>query len=34
MHRDGHTFTVSANGVWLVRAVPSRFLREPRSARS
>lgn len=26
MHRAGHVFRVSANGVWLVDAVPSRFL--------
>jgi putative RNA 2'-phosphotransferase len=30
MHRDGHVFHVSANGVWLTRAVPSRYLRFPR----
>ncbi|MFJ3231317.1 RNA 2'-phosphotransferase [Streptomyces sp. NPDC086787] len=32
MHRDGHVFQVSANGVWLTRAVPPRYLRfaEPR----
>jgi putative RNA 2'-phosphotransferase len=28
MHADGHSFTVSANGVWLVPTVPSRYLRE------
>ncbi|NEA82671.1 RNA 2'-phosphotransferase [Actinospica acidiphila] len=27
MHRDGHVFHVSANGVWLTAAVPSRYLR-------
>jgi putative RNA 2'-phosphotransferase len=27
MHADGHSFTVSANGVWLVPTVPSRYLR-------
>ncbi|MBB4897872.1 RNA 2'-phosphotransferase [Streptomyces griseomycini] len=27
MHRDGHVFRVSANGVWLTRAVPVRYLR-------
>ncbi|MET8942882.1 RNA 2'-phosphotransferase [Streptomyces sp. NPDC004542] len=27
MHRDGHVFHVSANGVWLTKAVPSRYLR-------
>ncbi|WP_081238399.1 RNA 2'-phosphotransferase [Streptomyces viridosporus] len=29
MHRDGHVFRVSANGVWLTRAVPARYLRFP-----
>ncbi|MFE1203402.1 RNA 2'-phosphotransferase [Streptomyces sp. NPDC058762] len=29
MHRDGHVFRVSANGVWLTKAVPSRYLRFP-----
>ncbi|MFJ5150644.1 RNA 2'-phosphotransferase [Streptomyces sp. NPDC088353] len=27
MHRDGHVFHVSANGVWLTQSVPSRYLR-------
>ncbi|MGV9337176.1 RNA 2'-phosphotransferase [Streptomyces sp. NPDC003688] len=27
MHRDGHVFRVSANGVWLTKAVPARYLR-------
>lgn len=27
MHRDGHVFQVSANGVWLTRAVPPEYLR-------
>ncbi|MEU6392494.1 RNA 2'-phosphotransferase [Streptomyces sp. NPDC046939] len=27
MHRDGHTFRVSANGVWLTAAVPPEYLR-------
>ncbi|MFB7913735.1 RNA 2'-phosphotransferase [Streptomyces sp. NPDC056061] len=27
MHRAGHTFYVSANGVWLTAAVPPPFLR-------
>ncbi|MFF8591658.1 RNA 2'-phosphotransferase [Streptomyces sp. NPDC015220] len=27
MHRDGHVFHVSANGVWLTKAVPPRYLR-------
>ncbi|MFJ9679846.1 RNA 2'-phosphotransferase [Streptomyces sp. NPDC101194] len=27
MHRAGHTFYVSANGVWLTDAVPPAFLR-------
>jgi putative RNA 2'-phosphotransferase len=26
MHADGHSFTVSANGVWLVPTVPARYL--------
>ncbi|WP_338698311.1 RNA 2'-phosphotransferase [Streptomyces sp. Q6] len=29
MHRAGHTFRVSANGVWLTAAVPPRYLRFP-----
>jgi putative RNA 2'-phosphotransferase len=29
MHRDGHEFRVSANGVWLTRAVPPQYLRFP-----
>ncbi|MFF9806860.1 RNA 2'-phosphotransferase [Streptomyces coeruleorubidus] len=29
MHRDGHGFQVSANGVWLTQAVPARYLRLP-----
>lgn len=28
MVRDGHVFHVSANGVWLVDAVPPRYLRD------
>ncbi|GGX82288.1 RNA 2'-phosphotransferase [Streptomyces minutiscleroticus] len=27
MHRDGHVFHVSANGVWLTRTVPPAYLR-------
>ncbi|MET8981582.1 RNA 2'-phosphotransferase [Streptomyces sp. NPDC004539] len=27
MHRDGHVFQVSANGVWLTRAVPAEYIR-------
>ncbi|GHE03751.1 RNA 2'-phosphotransferase [Streptomyces alanosinicus] len=27
MHRDGHVFHISANGVWLTQAVPPRYLR-------
>jgi putative RNA 2'-phosphotransferase len=27
MHRDGHTFRMSENGVWLVDAVPPGYLR-------
>lgn len=26
MHREGYTFFVSENGVWLVEAVPSKYL--------
>jgi putative RNA 2'-phosphotransferase len=29
MHRDGHTFYVSDNGVWLTDAVPAKYLRFP-----
>ncbi|MER5960740.1 RNA 2'-phosphotransferase [Streptomyces sp. NPDC002057] len=29
MHRAGHVFHVSANGVWLADAVPPEFLRLP-----
>ncbi|MEU3895982.1 RNA 2'-phosphotransferase [Streptomyces sp. NPDC045251] len=29
MHREGHVFHVSANGVWLTKAVPPRYLRFP-----
>ena len=29
MHRDGHVFQVSANGVWLTKAVPAQYLRFP-----
>ncbi|MFI5630547.1 RNA 2'-phosphotransferase [Streptomyces sp. NPDC051664] len=29
MHRAGHVFYVSANGVWLTEAVPPEFLRFP-----
>ncbi|AJE41503.1 RNA 2'-phosphotransferase [Streptomyces nodosus] len=29
MHRDGHVFHVTANGVWLTRTVPPRYLRFP-----
>ncbi|WP_031080158.1 RNA 2'-phosphotransferase [Streptomyces sp. NRRL WC-3549] len=29
MHRAGHSFQVSANGVWLTDSVPPRFLRLP-----
>ena len=31
MHRDGHVFRVSANGVWLTQTVPPRYLRFPAS---
>jgi putative RNA 2'-phosphotransferase len=27
MHRDGHVFHVSENGVWLTKAVPPQYLR-------
>ena len=27
MHRDGHTFYLSANGVWLTDAVPPEYLK-------
>jgi putative RNA 2'-phosphotransferase len=29
MHRDGHVFQVSENGVWLTAAVPPEYLRFP-----
>ncbi|MEZ6090303.1 MAG: RNA 2'-phosphotransferase [Pirellulaceae bacterium] len=29
MHRDGHQFYLSANGVWLVDAVPATYLSFP-----
>jgi len=29
MSRDGHQFFLSANGIWLTRAVPTIFLRFP-----
>ncbi|MET9350859.1 RNA 2'-phosphotransferase [Streptomyces termitum] len=29
MHRAGHVFRVSANGVWLTAAVPPEFIRFP-----
>ncbi|WP_182871315.1 RNA 2'-phosphotransferase [Stieleria mannarensis] len=29
MHRDGHQFYLSANGVWLVDAVPASYLTFP-----
>ncbi|MFJ8189796.1 RNA 2'-phosphotransferase [Streptomyces sp. NPDC096094] len=29
MHRDGHGFHVSANGVWLTKNVPPRYVRFP-----
>ncbi|MGY0492905.1 RNA 2'-phosphotransferase [Streptomyces sp. WG-D5] len=32
MHRAGHTFRISANGVWLTAAVPPRYLRFPGQA--
>jgi putative RNA 2'-phosphotransferase len=33
MHRDGHVFQVSANGVWLTAAVPPGYLRFPEARR-
>jgi putative RNA 2'-phosphotransferase len=30
MHTEGHSFTVSANGVWLVPSAPARYLAEAR----
>ncbi len=30
MHRAGHVFRVSDNGIWLTASVPPRFLRFPR----
>lgn len=33
MHADGHCFFRSANGVWLVDAVPVKYLQFPREAR-
>jgi putative RNA 2'-phosphotransferase len=32
MHRDGHSFYLSDNGVWLTAAVPADYLRFPTSA--
>lgn len=29
MHADGHVFSVSANGVWLVEHVPPAYVRRP-----
>ncbi|WP_328434316.1 RNA 2'-phosphotransferase [Streptomyces sp. NBC_00425] len=29
MHQDGHVFHLSANGVWLTKSVPPRYLRFP-----
>ncbi|MBB1256977.1 RNA 2'-phosphotransferase [Streptomyces sp. OF3] len=31
MHRDGHVFRLSGNGVWLVTAVPPRYVAGGRS---
>ncbi|MEW1830582.1 RNA 2'-phosphotransferase [Streptomyces sp. NPDC088196] len=31
MHKDGHVFRVSENGVWLTEAAPVRYLRFPES---
>ena len=32
MHRDGHRFTLSVNGVWLTESVPACYLRAPAAA--
>lgn len=32
MHREGHTFYLSANGVWLTDSVPPGYLSGPRPA--
>ena len=32
MHRDGHTFYLSANGVWLTERVPSGYIAFPDDA--
>ena len=32
MHRDGHAFFVSANGVWLTESVPVKYISFPRNA--
>ncbi len=29
MHRDGHVFQLSANGVWLTEQVPAQYIRFP-----
>lgn len=31
MHRDGHAFYLSANGVWLTEAVPPKYIEFPRN---
>lgn len=28
MHRDGYSFYLSANGVWLTKAVPAKYLKQ------
>ncbi|QIP85664.1 RNA 2'-phosphotransferase [Streptomyces sp. Tu 2975] len=33
LHRAGHVFRVSANGVWLTASVPPRFIRFPDAGR-
>lgn len=32
MHRDGHAFSLSANGVWLTAAVPAAYIEFPAGA--
>ncbi|TWU40013.1 RNA 2'-phosphotransferase [Novipirellula aureliae] len=32
MHQDGHRFYLSANGIWLVEMVPTKYLTFPRSS--
>jgi putative RNA 2'-phosphotransferase len=32
MHKSGHVFYCSANGVWLVEHVPAQFIEFPRES--